>query len=58
MKNVAFFLFRYRSGSVEDHDHEVDSAEWVPLDEAPRLLSYHGERDMAEAALSALRSAR
>ena len=58
MKNVAFFLFRYRSGSVEDHDHEVESAEWVPLDDAPRLLSYSGERDMAEAALSALRSDR
>ena len=58
MKNVAFFLFRYRSGSVEDHDHEVDSAEWVLLEEAPRLLAYRGERDMAEAALSALRSAR
>jgi 8-oxo-dGTP pyrophosphatase MutT (NUDIX family) len=58
MKNVAFFLFRYRSGSVADHDHEVDSAEWVPLDEAPRLLAYRGERDMATAALSALQSAR
>jgi 8-oxo-dGTP pyrophosphatase MutT (NUDIX family) len=58
MKNVAFFLFRYRSGSVDDHDHEVDSAEWVPLEEAPRLLEYRGEREMAEAALSALRQAR
>jgi 8-oxo-dGTP pyrophosphatase MutT (NUDIX family) len=58
MKNVAFFLFRYRSGSVADHDHEVDSAEWVPLEEAPGLLSYRGEREMAEAALSALRSGR
>ena len=58
MKNVAFFLFRYRSGSVRDHDHEVDSAEWVPLEEAPRLLEYRGEREMAEAALSALRQAR
>ena len=58
MKNVAFFLFRYRSGSVADHDHEVDSAEWVPLEDAPRLLAYRGERDMAEAALSALRAAR
>ena len=58
MKNVAFFLFRYRSGSVANHDHEVDSAEWVPLEEAPRLLSYRGEREMAEAALSALASGR
>ena len=58
MKNVAFFLFRYRSGSVRDHDHEVDSAEWVPLDDAPRLLAYKGEREMAEAALSRLARAR
>jgi 8-oxo-dGTP pyrophosphatase MutT (NUDIX family) len=31
LKVVSFFLFRYRSGSVLNHDHEVDSAEWVPL---------------------------
>ena len=58
MKVVSFFLFRYRSGSVRDHDHEVDAAEWVRLDDAPRLLTYRGERDMAEAALSSLRSGR
>ena len=52
LKVVSFFLFRYRSGSVRDHDHEVDSAEWVPLEDAPRLLQYKGEREMAEAALS------
>jgi 8-oxo-dGTP pyrophosphatase MutT (NUDIX family) len=54
MKVVSFFLFRYRSGSVRDHDHEVDSAEWVPLEDAPRLLQYKGEREMAQAALSRL----
>ncbi|MEA2309299.1 MAG: hypothetical protein QOI65_1585 [Thermoleophilaceae bacterium] len=58
MKVVSFFLFRYRSGSVRDHDHEVDSAEWVPLEDAPRLLEYRGEREMAELALSSLRSGR
>ena len=51
LKLVSFFLFRYRSGSVRDHDHEVDSAEWVPLADAPRLLEYRGEKQMAEAAL-------
>jgi 8-oxo-dGTP pyrophosphatase MutT (NUDIX family) len=50
MKIVSFYLFRYRSGSVQDHDHEVESAEWVPLDDAPRLLSYPGERKVAETA--------
>ncbi len=54
LKVVSFFLFSYRSGSVEDHDDEVESAEWVPLDRAPRLLTYRGERQMAEAALEGL----
>jgi 8-oxo-dGTP pyrophosphatase MutT (NUDIX family) len=52
LKIVSFFLFRYRSGSVRDHDHEVEAAEWIPLAEAPRRLSYKGEREMAELALS------
>jgi 8-oxo-dGTP pyrophosphatase MutT (NUDIX family) len=53
LKVVSFFLFRYRSGSVRDYQvEEVDSAEWVPLEDAPRLLAYKGERQMAEAALS------
>ena len=51
-KVVSFFLFRYRSGSIRDHDHEVLAAEWVPLDEAPKLLSYRGEREVAAAAQS------
>jgi len=53
LKTVAFFLFRYRSGSVEDHDHEVVSAAWIPLEDAPRILSYKGEKGMAEKALAA-----
>jgi 8-oxo-dGTP pyrophosphatase MutT (NUDIX family) len=55
-KVVSFFLFRYRAGSVRDHDEEVDSAEWVPLEDAPRLLAYRGEREIAEAALSRMAS--
>jgi 8-oxo-dGTP pyrophosphatase MutT (NUDIX family) len=54
LKVVSFFLFRYRSGSVKNHDHEVLSAEWIPLAEAPRLLSYRGEKEVAAAAQSRL----
>ena len=54
LKVVSFFLFRYRSGSVRDHDHEVEVAEWIPLEEAPERLAYRGEREMAEAALKRL----
>ena len=58
MKIVAFFLFRYRSGSIEDHDHEVEEALWIPLDEAPKRLAYKGEREMAQAARSRLEEGR
>jgi 8-oxo-dGTP pyrophosphatase MutT (NUDIX family) len=54
LKVVSFFLFRYRSGSVRDHDHEVLGAEWIPLADAPSLLEYNGEKEMAELALSRL----
>ena len=53
LKTVAFFRFRYRSGSIEDHDDEVVSAAWIPLEEAPGILSYKGEKAMAEKALTA-----
>ncbi|HYP47038.1 MAG TPA: NUDIX hydrolase [Thermoleophilaceae bacterium] len=58
LKVVSFYLFRYLSGSVRDHDHEVEEARWVRLDDAPALLAYSGEREMAELALSRLDAAR
>jgi 8-oxo-dGTP pyrophosphatase MutT (NUDIX family) len=54
LKIVSFFLLRYRSGRLEDHDHEVEEALWIPLEEAPARLVYRGEKDMAETALSRL----
>jgi 8-oxo-dGTP pyrophosphatase MutT (NUDIX family) len=58
-KVVSFFLFDYRSGTVRDYQREeVDGAEWVPLEDAPRLLAYKGENQMAEAALSRLAASR
>jgi 8-oxo-dGTP pyrophosphatase MutT (NUDIX family) len=54
-KVVSFFLFRFRSGSLRNYQKaEVDGAEWIPLEDAPRLLEYRGEKEMAEAALSKL----
>ncbi len=54
LKVVSFFLLRYRSGKIADHDHEVEEALWIPLEEAPARLAYRGEREMAETALSRL----
>ena len=54
MKIVSFFLFRYRAGRIADHDHEVEEALWIPLEDAPARLAYRGEREMAAIALSRL----
>lgn len=53
-KRVTFYLLAYRGGSLEDHDDEVEEARWMPLAEAVAALSYDGEREMAERALSAI----
>lgn len=57
-KVVSFFLFRYRAGRLGDippqHVHEVAETRWLPLEEAPELLAYKGEREMAAKALERL----
>ena len=54
-KVVSFYLLRYSRGRLGDiapeMQIEVDEARWLPLDEAPKLLAYTGEREMAEKAL-------
>jgi 8-oxo-dGTP pyrophosphatase MutT (NUDIX family) len=54
-KVVSFFLLRYSQGRLGDlpaaFRHEVAEARWLPLKDAPQLLSYKGEREMAERAL-------
>jgi len=57
-KVVSFFLVRYTGGRIGDippeFRQEVAEARWLPLDEAPRLLAYRGEREMAARAIEAL----
>jgi 8-oxo-dGTP pyrophosphatase MutT (NUDIX family) len=57
-KVVGFFLLEYLSGDLEDHDSEVERAEWMPLEQAARELTYRGEREMAERALSRSQTSR
>ena len=51
-KRVSFYLFRYRSGDLRDHDHEIEDARWIPGEQAARTLTYEGEREMVARALS------
>ena len=57
-KVVSFFLVRYESGRLgdipEEFRHEVAEARWLLLDEAPGLLAYKGEQEMAAKAAASL----
>jgi 8-oxo-dGTP pyrophosphatase MutT (NUDIX family) len=57
-KVVSFYLLTAGRGRIGDIDErmriEVAEARWLPLDEAPRLLAYGGERQMAQRALARL----
>lgn len=53
-KRVAFYLFEYRSGSLEDHDHEIEEARWMRLEDAARQLTHPGEKEIVRRALSRL----
>jgi 8-oxo-dGTP pyrophosphatase MutT (NUDIX family) len=57
-KVVSFFLLRYESGRLgnvpEGFRHEVAEVRWLPLEDAPRLLAYAGEKEMARKAAARL----
>ena len=59
-KVVSFFLLRYVSGRIGDLPpetrHEVARVKWIPLEAAPRLLTFKGDRQMAQKALEILTS--
>jgi len=53
-KIVSFYLLRYASGRIDDIAPEmrieVARARWVRLEDAPALLAYKGEKEMARKA--------
>src|ERR1700686_2106154 len=59
-KIVSFYLLRYESGRIgniaEEMRVEVARATWVRLEDAPQLLAYRGEKQMARKALEYVRS--
>ncbi|HVP43372.1 MAG TPA: NUDIX domain-containing protein [Terriglobales bacterium] len=59
-KIVSFYLLKYTSGEIGDIKpamrKEVSRAEWIPLHDAERVLSYKGERDMVAKAMAYIQS--
>jgi 8-oxo-dGTP pyrophosphatase MutT (NUDIX family) len=55
-KFVHFYLLRYLSGDVSEHDHEIEEARWVSFDEALELLDFKSEREVVEKAREMIQS--
>ncbi|MGP0019241.1 MAG: NUDIX domain-containing protein [Candidatus Sulfotelmatobacter sp.] len=57
-KIVSFYLLRYESGRIDNITDEmrveVARALWLRLEDAPKLLAYRGEKQMARKALEYL----
>ena len=57
-KVVSFFLVRATGGRIgvlpPGMEIEVAEARWVPLDDAPKVLAYAGERQVAQRAADVL----
>jgi len=49
-KFVHFFLMRYVSGDVADHDHEVNEARWLEVSQAVGTIAFKSERAVLEQA--------
>jgi 8-oxo-dGTP pyrophosphatase MutT (NUDIX family) len=49
-KTVHYWLMEPVGGTLDGHDHEFDEVRWVPLVEAPALLTFETERALVERA--------
>ena len=49
-KTVYFYLMEYKSGNTDEHDQEVDDAQWFPIEEAIDKLAYRGEKEILQKA--------
>ena len=47
-KYVYFYLLRYKSGDVAEHDDEVNEAQWVEIGEAVKRLAFATEKKIVE----------
>jgi 8-oxo-dGTP pyrophosphatase MutT (NUDIX family) len=43
-KFVHFFLLEYLSGDPADHDHEVNEARWVEINQALGMVRFESEK--------------
>jgi 8-oxo-dGTP pyrophosphatase MutT (NUDIX family) len=49
-KFVYFYLLRYKSGDVGNHDREVNEARWVDINDAIEMLAFDSEKKIVQRA--------
>lgn len=57
-KEVRFFLFEYKEGSISKHldpDREVDDVKWFEINEAIRIMTYPSEKMIMKKALEEIK---
>ena len=47
-KLVHFYLMKYVSGNIADHDREVSESRWFSPDEAIKMLAFKSEKSVVE----------
>jgi 8-oxo-dGTP pyrophosphatase MutT (NUDIX family) len=50
-KIVKFYIMRYTSGSIADHDHEVEEVRWYSFVDALKDISYDAEKRVLQEAI-------
>lgn len=50
-KIVKFFVMRYLSGNIEDHDQEVEEVRWYTFTDALKTISYDAEKRVLQEAI-------
>jgi len=50
-KFVYFYLLKYRSGNVKNHDQEVNEAKWFEISDAINQLAFASEKKIVEHAV-------
>ena len=49
-KTVFYFLMQHLSGSIDNHDTEMEEVEWLPLIDVSQRLTYPGDKKAWEEA--------
>ena len=55
-KDVTYFLMGYVSGDIEDHDWEMEDAQWIEIDKVDEKLSFKSDKEVFQKARKLIKS--